>query len=168
LVRCWRCNTAFTPSWRRGERLCSRECAEDWRRASRRAVRQRGAACLVCATPLNPQARADARFCSARCRQRAFRYLAKKRHFETTRELVAGDMRELEEAWRRARKAKPFGYANTPLADQLGDEMRRIESLFDRRDHRACEHCRTRVPMRRGQKYCSTRCRVAAHRGAVP
>jgi hypothetical protein len=90
--------------------------------------------------------------------------VAAKRRFESARELVADDMRELREAWRRAEKADPIGYARTPLANRLRDEMRRIDAIFDRRDHRKCEHCGKRVPMRRSQKYCSTRCRVAAYR----
>ena len=163
-VRCWLCDTPFSPGWR-DERLCSPECAREYRR---RAWAGRERACLVCTRSISPQARADARFCSAKCRQRAFRYLASKRHFEATRELVADDQRELSEAWRRVRKASPFDYANTPQANMLRDEGRRIEALFHRRDHRGCEHCGKRVPMRKSQRYCSTRCRVAAHRSAAP
>lgn len=108
--------------------------------------------------------RADARFCSTKCRQRVFRRTATERHFEATRELIADDMRELQEAWRRALKADPARYAHTPLASRLRDEQRRIRAVFERRDHRECEMCGTRIPMRKGQRYCSTRCRVAAYR----
>jgi hypothetical protein len=80
------------------------------------------------------------------------------------RELLADDFREVREAWRRARKADPSGYATTPFADQIRDEQRRLRALFAGRDHRACERCGDRVEMRQGQKYCSARCRAAAHR----
>lgn len=158
-VRCWRCDKPFRPTWR-NERLCSSECA----RERRFDARPGETACLACGTPLHPRLRVDSRFCSAKCRQRVFRYLTNEKHFESVRELVADDYRELDEAWRRARKADPVGYARTRLADRLRDEQKRIGAIFDRRDHRECEHCANRAPMRRGQRYCSTRCRVAAHR----
>jgi predicted nucleic acid-binding Zn ribbon protein len=142
------------------EPLCSRACA----RELRLAVRARSRACLVCGVPLHPARRADIRFCSPRCRQRAFRYMSAKRRFEHMRELVADDLREIKEAWRRARRADPSGYTRTPLADQIRQEQRRILAMFAGRDHRACGQCGDRLEMRRGQKYCSTRCRVAAHR----
>ena len=82
----------------------------------------------------------------------------------SVRELVAEDFRELDEAWRRARRANPLGYARTPLADGLREETQRIHAVFDRREHRACAHCGTRVSMRKNQRYCSARCRVNAHR----
>jgi predicted nucleic acid-binding Zn ribbon protein len=161
LVRCWSCDTAFRP-WD-DERVCSRECGRQLRRARARP----GRACVTCGTPIHPRRRVDARFCSSKCYQRAFRYVANKRNFESVRELVADDMRELKEAWRWAEKANPSGYAETPQADRLRDDMRRVDALLDRRDYRSCEHCGTRVAMRRGQRYCSTRCRVAAHRHAA-
>ena len=159
LVRCWRCDKPFRPSWE-DERVCSPECAREWRSEQW----QRGRTCLACGRPINPQRRADARFCSAKCRERVHRRLANERHVESVRELVADDFRELHEAWRRARKANPSGYTRTPLADRLREEQQRIHAIFDRRDHRSCDHCGKRIAMRKGQRYCSNRCRVAAFR----
>lgn len=156
-VRCWRCDQPFK-SWR-NERLCSAYCARQLR-----SDLARGRACLVCGTPIAPHRRVDTRFCSGKCRQRAIRFLAIQRHFESVRNFVADDMRELREAWRRAEKANPLGYARTPLANRLRDEQQRIHALVYRRDYRECGQCGASAPMRMGQRYCSTRCRVAAHR----
>ena len=164
LRRCWRCDAPFRPSWR-DEPICSRECANECRRAWYAPVRRRRERpCAACARPINPEARADARFCSDKCRQRVFRHVTNTEHFESVRELVADDFRELHEAWRRARKANPWGYADTPVADRLREETQRIHAVFDRREHRACAQCGTRVSMRKSQRYCSARCRVNAHR----
>jgi hypothetical protein len=166
LRRCWRCDEPFRPSYR-DEPICSRECAKEWRRAWYAPMRRRRERpCVACARPINPQARADARFCSAKCRQRVFRHVRNTEHFEATRELVADDFRELDEAWRRARKSNRCGYADTPLADRLREEMQRIEAAFDRRDYRACAQCGTHVSMRKSQRYCSASCRVKAHRAS--
>jgi hypothetical protein len=84
------------------------------------------------------------------------------------RSMLGGDLREIREAWRRARKANPIGYARTPMADKIREEQRRVRAIFTGRAHRACARCGKRVEMRQGQKFCSTRCRVAAHRAARP
>lgn len=158
LVRCWRCDTQFRPTWR-DERLCSAECLRELRTAVRR-----GRACHACGRDLHPRVRADALFCSARCRQRVVRRIAIERHHAFVRELVAEDRRELREAWRRAQKTDPWGYARTRLADRLRIEEDRISALHEKREFRLCEHCEKPLAMRKSQKYCSGRCRVAAHR----
>ena len=158
LVRCWRCDTPFQPGWR-DERVCSAECAHEIRTAVRR-----GRACHACGRHLHPQVRADAYSCSARCRQRVVRRLAIDKHHALVREHVADDRRELDEAWRRAQRADPSGYGQTRLAGRLRIEQRRISAMHEKRGFRACENCKKPVAMRRSQKYCSTRCRVAAHR----
>lgn len=161
LARCWRCEKPFRPF--DDERVCSSECSRELRLAHRR----KGRICLTCATPIHPRKRADALFCSPRCYQRALRVVAKRREFESLRELVRDDMREIREGWRWAEKSNPSGYHGTPVGHQLTEEMLRIEALFDRRERSNCEHCGRRTTMRKGQKYCSTRCRVAAHRDAA-
>jgi hypothetical protein len=50
------------------------------------------------------------------------------------------------------------------MADKIRDEQRRIRAMFVGRAHRPCEQCGHRVEMRQGQKFCSTYCRVSAHR----
>ena len=59
--------------------FCSRCCANkhnvrphNARRAERRAAAREGLTCAVCDTTFNPS-RSDARYCSAACRQRAYR-----------------------------------------------------------------------------------------------
>jgi hypothetical protein len=130
-------------------------------------ITTKGRICLTCATPIHPRKRADALFCSPRCYQRALRVVAKRREFESLRELVRDDMREIREGWRWAEKSNPSGYHGTPVGHQLTEEMLRIEALFDRRERSNCEHCGRRTTMRKSRKYCSTRCRVAAHRDAA-
>jgi hypothetical protein len=74
--------------------------------------------------------------------------VANRRYRESVRGLVADDVRELKEASRRAERANPSGYADTPFADRLREEMQRIDALIHRRDHRKCEHCGMHVAMR--------------------
>jgi len=93
-----------------------------------------------------------------------FRLVAKQRYFESVRAEVADDYREVREAWRRAEKQDPHNYARRPVADKIRQEQRRIRAIFDQRDFRPCEHCGEMREMRKGQLYCSARCRVAAHR----
>jgi hypothetical protein len=92
-----------------------------------------------------------------------FRHLVAQRHRELVRDQLRDDQRETREAWDLVEKANPSGYRQTPVAKQILREQRRITDVFYGRD-RECQHCSTRADMRRGQKYCSTRCRVAAHR----
>ena len=64
----------YRPSYRRRHVLCSSRCA--WLAASKRRSATTGAArhkaCAVCGTVFDPP-RADARYCSPACRQRAYR-----------------------------------------------------------------------------------------------
>ena len=64
---------------RRRRLFCCRRCANrlrvrphNARRAERRAAAREGLTCAVCDTTFNPS-RSDARYCSAACRQRAYR-----------------------------------------------------------------------------------------------
>ena len=158
-VRCLRCDKQFRPtSWRR-ERLCSTRCLRELRAALRR-----GRVCQACGNALDPWTRADTRFCSARCRQRVARYLAAESYREFIRDLVAEDLREHREAWRHMRRSNPEGYAKSRQAKQLRTEEHRMMATYRKRDFRVCENCERPVAMRGGQRYCSTRCRVAAHR----
>lgn len=159
--RCWRCGRRMDPGlW--DARLCSTACARQ-----RSWGIRRGRACLACGSSLDPLARADTRFCSTKCRQRVFRRLLIDKREALAHEAIDDDRRELKEAWNRARRADPLHYPATPFADVLRAEGQRLSAVFYGRHFRACEDCEKEVEMRSGQKYCSTRCRVAAHRRAA-
>lgn len=97
-------------------------------------------------------------------RQRVVRRVAIDRRDESIHDVVADEVREIREAWRHAEKADPQGYPTTPVAERLRIAQRRISAIHENRDFRVCENCEKPVAMRKSQKYCSTRCGVAAHR----
>jgi hypothetical protein len=159
-ARCWICDRGYRSwSWN-DDVFCSRECAKQWRRAPT----SYGRVCVVCRKYLDPAKRTDAAFCSERCKRRSYRRAAAHKRFELVKELVSDDLREQKEAWRRLRRANPENYARTPMAARLRRERLEVLRWLEGKAVRQCEQCGAPKLMRRGQRYCSGRCRVAAHR----
>ena len=159
-ARCWTCDSGFRPGWR-NERFCSWECKEQ----RRRAVSSRGArTCFVCGRVLAADKRADSRYCSDKCKRRLYRRVRMDERFKDVRELVMDDIRQSKEAWRRLERASPVHYTDTPMAAVLRSEDQRVMAVFEGRAVRECASCGAVNRMRRGQRYCSSRCRVAAYR----
>jgi predicted nucleic acid-binding Zn ribbon protein len=159
-VRCWRCDAAFEPL-QGDERVCSPKCGRDLDRALARTARL----CRACGKPIPPQKRVDARFCSGKCYQRQYRWKDRERRVEDLRKSVVDHELAVLEGLERESRLSRY----TPQGVRLHKELRRVDAVLGRRhwggrDYRECEHCGMGFPMRRDQRYCSARCRVAAHR----
>jgi len=140
--------------------FCSRECAARWRRSPPPGVR----VCQVCRAHLDPSKRVDAVCCSDKCKGRLNRRVDADERFELLKGLVGPKLRDQVEAWRRLERANPENYMDTPMAARLRREQLEADAVLKGTAVRGCEHCGALKLMRRSQRYCSGRCRVAAHR----
>jgi hypothetical protein len=118
----------------------------------------------VCGIYLDPRKRIDAVYCSDKCRCRHYRRRDARRRLDGAIDLVRPRIDEQKEAWRRMERANPKGWADTPMADSLRREHLEVLRVLEGKAVRECEQCGAPRLMRRGQRYCSGRCRVAAHR----
>jgi endogenous inhibitor of DNA gyrase (YacG/DUF329 family) len=166
IVRCWWCDTPFRSGFLRDGWRNPHACSVACSLRLHGALQRQAKTCLTCGKTMHPSKRADAQYCSAKCYQRAYRVASKERYFENLRDVTADARREIREARRRARRLDAdYDYRDTGVGRQIWNEAQHIHATFEGGEARDCEKCGRRVVMRRGQRFCSTRCRVASHRG---
>jgi ferredoxin len=119
--------------------------------------------CARCGGVIDPRKRADARYCTGTCRRRAW----VERPFDDALDQYSAAWNELRQLRKSAQRDQHLDEAAVDAAlttvYELRDRLEEIAVLVPGAPRDACLNCGAWL-WRRGQKYCSSACRVSGFR----